>query len=50
MAWPSGAWKSGNPTSLASVDATSAEVTGRSILPRAGTIPGPYQSMGTSWV
>jgi hypothetical protein len=35
---------------LASVGAWSAEVTGRAIVPRAGTIPGPYQTIGMSTV
>jgi hypothetical protein len=43
---PSGASK-GNFTRRAIVGAMSGEVTGVSLLPLAGTNPGPYQSIGT---
>ena len=48
IALPSGA---SNPkcSSLASVGATSASVTGRCTRPSAGMMPGPYQNSGTSW-
>src|SRR5436190_17865621 len=47
---PSGALKSVNPASLATVGAMSAEVTERFTFPWARMTPGPYQNMGTSCV